>query len=96
MKTLRGDSLLSLGLFFAVFILAQVPTCVLSGQIISRLLQRRRVPQTNPGIAGGILRRPGDRRAGPTKRVHFADNLPTLRFGVPEREQHSGPGRKRP
>ncbi|KAL1416241.1 hypothetical protein MTO96_006366 [Rhipicephalus appendiculatus] len=62
----------------------------------SGIRDRRRPPQVTAGIAGGILRRPGDRRAGPTKRVHFADDLPTLRFGVPEREQHAGPGRRRP
>uniref|UniRef100_A0A131YFG4 Uncharacterized protein n=1 Tax=Rhipicephalus appendiculatus TaxID=34631 RepID=A0A131YFG4_RHIAP len=96
MKTLRGDILFSLGLFFIWFILAQVPTCVRSGQIFSGIRDRRRPPQVTAGIAGGILRRPGDRRAGPTKRVHFPDDLPTLRFGVPEREQHAGPGRRRP
>ncbi|XP_037525837.1 uncharacterized protein LOC119402860 [Rhipicephalus sanguineus] len=72
------------GLFFILFILAQGPTCVLSGQIISRLSTRTSVAA--PTAVKGILLPPGTRRHGPKKTVRFEENLPTLRPKLPGAE----------
>ncbi|XP_075726724.1 uncharacterized protein LOC119165877 isoform X2 [Rhipicephalus microplus] len=80
MKAFRADSLSLIGLLF-LFIIAQVPTCVLSGQFFS--LTRRTIGPGNPGRS--ILRQPGEPRRGPKKRVRFSDPLPSLHRELSER-----------
>ncbi|XP_075726725.1 uncharacterized protein LOC119165877 isoform X3 [Rhipicephalus microplus] len=77
MKAFRADSLSLIGLLF-LFIIAQVPTCVLSGQFFS--LTRRTIGPGNPGRS--ILRQPGEPRRGPRPSRRLSLRLPGPRGGT--------------